>query len=189
MNNEKKGIGGIITAIVFIGLLFIPAFMGILGAIQYFLGDHIEKFIEVPVLVYFALPIYFVSVLFMIHEMAKRYDYLEDNKYYYCPKCKAPVKYDAKVCPSCNESLEDLLEYSDEPGRKKLYAILFAVFLGGLGIHNYYLKRYKEFYRELTISLITVGLLLPLMHLIAIIEAIRIGVNNISHDGDGRKIS
>ena len=186
---KEYGVGGIITAIVFIAILYPLALTAVIGGIEYLTGNANEKFMEYLPLIFFALPIYFVAVLFLIFSMVKRYDALEANKLYYCPSCKERVRFDANVCPSCGAKLNELMEHVDKPGRKRIPAILFAVFLGGLGIHNYYLKRYKQFYKELTISIFTVGLLLPLIHLIAIIEAIRIGVGGIKYDGDGRKIS
>ncbi len=189
MEKKSNGIGGIITAVVFVALLFPFAFISILGIFQSLLCSSSEKLIEVPELVYYSLPIYFVAVLFMIYSMTKRYDYLEENQHYYCPNCNESVKYDARVCPHCGADLEELKEHIDKPGKKRLYAILFAVFLGGLGIHNYYLKKYKCFYKELTISLLTVGLLLPIIYFVAIIDAIRMGTNSIKYDGDGKLLS
>lgn len=57
---------------------------------------------------------------------------------HYCPNCGNPVPENSSVCLTCGISL--IPNASDFPNAKsKLAAGLLAIFLGGLGIHNFYL--------------------------------------------------
>lgn len=58
-----------------------------------------------------------------------------------CPHCGKEVKEGAQVCLSCGYSLEKSTKTSNEniSTKSKLTAGLLGIFLGGLGIHNFYL--------------------------------------------------
>ena len=53
-----------------------------------------------------------------------------------CQHCNNPVPENATSCPSCNT-----LQQPAKPKSRTVYGLL-AFFLGGLGIHNFYAKRY-----------------------------------------------
>jgi len=78
----------------------------------------------------------------------------------YCPICRAETASAAVMCPSCGASLaetkpEDTVEYSE---KSSLAAGLLGLFLGGLGVHNFYLKRTKRAVAQL--CLFIAGILL-----------------------------
>ena len=55
----------------------------------------------------------------------------------YCTECGAIIKAKAEICPKCG--VRQVL-FAMAPNRKsKLAAALFALFLGGLGLHKFYL--------------------------------------------------
>ena len=62
----------------------------------------------------------------------------------YCSECGAIIKAKAEICPKCgvrqNASLSSLAAIAPN-GKSKLAAALFALFLGGIGIHKFYLGR------------------------------------------------
>ncbi len=62
----------------------------------------------------------------------------------YCSECGAIIKARAEICPKCGVRLltpPNLLTALAPNGRSRLAAALFAFFLGGLGIHKFYLGR------------------------------------------------
>ncbi|MBR3964570.1 MAG: TM2 domain-containing protein [Clostridia bacterium] len=78
-----------------------------------------------------------------------------------CPKCGAPVAPNATKCEYCGSPLQQApaaqpqnmqgqpqvivvnngIDTSTWPIKNKLIAILLAIFLGGIGIHEFYLGR------------------------------------------------
>lgn len=61
----------------------------------------------------------------------------------YCPECGKPVNSKSDVCLSCGISLktiksENNITYNSNT-KSKIAAALFAFFLGGIGIHRFYL--------------------------------------------------
>jgi len=62
----------------------------------------------------------------------------------YCSECGAIIKAKAEICPKCGVRqlpMANSLASIAPNGRSKLAAALFAIFLGGLGIHKFYLGR------------------------------------------------
>jgi TM2 domain-containing membrane protein YozV len=62
----------------------------------------------------------------------------------YCMECGAVIRAKAEICPKCGvrQFQGAALGFGTTPGGKsRLAAILFALFLGGLGIHKFYLGR------------------------------------------------
>jgi TM2 domain-containing membrane protein YozV len=62
----------------------------------------------------------------------------------FCPECGAIIKKKAEICPKCGvrqfpPPLASRLFATAPNGKSKLIAALFALFLGGLGIHKFYL--------------------------------------------------
>lgn len=93
----------------------------------------------------------------------------------YCNNCGAETAENAAVCTSCGAALNHTA--ADSSAKSKLVAGLLAIFLGSLGIHNFYLGYTKKAVIQLVVSL--VGALLfgigPIaMEVWAIIEAVQI---------------
>lgn len=55
----------------------------------------------------------------------------------YCPNCGAETPPGAVVCMRCGVALAQPILYGEQ--KSKLAAGLLGIFLGGLGIHNFYL--------------------------------------------------
>jgi len=56
----------------------------------------------------------------------------------FCVNCGAEIDIKAEICPKCGVRQPSLVSGT---GKNRLIAALFAIFLGGLGIHNFYLGR------------------------------------------------
>lgn len=62
----------------------------------------------------------------------------------YCSECGSIIKAKAEICPKCGVRQASPfvnLGAVAPNGKSKLAAALFALFLGGFGIHKFYLKR------------------------------------------------
>lgn len=68
--------------------------------------------------------------------------------------------------------------------KKKIVAGLLGLFLGGLGIHNFYLGNTKRAIIQIVVSLVTCGL----GALWGEIEGILILIGNINTDADGNEL-
>jgi TM2 domain-containing membrane protein YozV len=55
----------------------------------------------------------------------------------YCPNCGAETQENAVVCTKCGVALSKPVPAGEQ--KSKLTAGLLGIFLGGLGIHNFYL--------------------------------------------------
>jgi TM2 domain-containing membrane protein YozV len=70
-----------------------------------------------------------------------------------CPYCAEVIAAAAKKCKHCGEFLDETLQYARMPtsrstdlsvapnGKTKVAAGLLAIFLGGIGMHKFYLGR------------------------------------------------
>lgn len=65
----------------------------------------------------------------------------------FCHECGAVIRAKAEICPKCGvrqpgTNVSGSSGFATTPsGRSKLAAGLFAIFLGGLGVHKFYLGR------------------------------------------------
>jgi TM2 domain-containing membrane protein YozV/ribosomal protein L40E len=62
----------------------------------------------------------------------------------YCTNCGSVISAKAEICPKCGVRqlpLPGLIGRSTASGRNRIAAALFAIFLGGFGIHKFYLGR------------------------------------------------
>lgn len=105
----------------------------------------------------------------------------------YCPNCGKPTMPGAAACTNCGVFLTQPTEASGQKSR--LAAGLLGIFLGGLGIHNFYLGNTNRGLLQLLVSLIggivTCGIASFAMGIWGLIEGIMILTGNISQDGHG----
>lgn len=108
----------------------------------------------------------------------------------YCPNCGKGTNPNAAVCLNCGASLANTNIIAGEGSKSKLAAGLLGIFLGGLGIHNFYLGYTKK--AVIQVLLGTVGFLLlvgPVVSSIwGFVEGILILVGSISVDGNGKPL-
>lgn len=62
----------------------------------------------------------------------------------FCSDCGAIIKAKAEICPKCGvrQSLPCDFAVLAPNGKSRLAAALFAIFLGGVGVHKFYLGRF-----------------------------------------------
>ena len=112
----------------------------------------------------------------------------------FCPNCGQATTPGAAVCIHCGVALG----YGAAPGyaapaapgaKSKVAAGLLGIFLGGLGVHNFYLGYTTKAVIQLVVSLvggiITLGLAAFAMEIWGLIEGIMILTGKIAVDGKG----
>ena len=90
----------------------------------------------------------------------------------FCQNCGAPANPNSKVCMNCGFAMKGNLG----PGRDKMVAGLLALFLGGIGIHNFYLGESKKGVVKILLCWTGVSSVL------ALIDAIRIFTDDYTVD-------
>lgn len=74
----------------------------------------------------------------------------------FCPVCGEETNPEAVVCVKCGASLA--AEQKNVGEKSKLVAGLLGIFLGGWGVHNFYLGFTKKAVIQLIVSLVTCGI-------------------------------
>jgi TM2 domain-containing membrane protein YozV len=62
----------------------------------------------------------------------------------YCLECRSIINAKAEICPNCGVRqmpVPTAIGISSASGKNRLVAAIFAILLGGLGIHKFYLGR------------------------------------------------
>lgn len=108
-----------------------------------------------------------------------------------CRKCGETVNPLDERCLNCGEKI-DVIEnpYANEGGGKsKLVAGLLGIFLGALGIHNFYLGFTKRAILQLVITLVggvlTCGIAAAVVEIWGLIEGIMILTGKVAVDANG----
>ena len=111
-----------------------------------------------------------------------------------CPNCGKENPENATFCAGCGASFVQQVAPGVAPvqpaaapaeAKSKLVAGLLAIFLGTLGIHNFYLGYTKKAVAQLLISLLTCGIGAFVVSIWAIVEAIQIFTGSIKTDAAG----
>lgn len=110
---------------------------------------------------------------------------------HYCQNCGNPVDPKACICVKCGCDLQRTPYFVEQ--KSKLLAGLLGIFLGGLGIHNFYLGYYDKAIIQLVITLIGVPFLLLVvgifmimgMSIWGLVEGILILTGSIDKDARG----
>ena len=105
----------------------------------------------------------------------------------YCQNCGRPTMPGATACTNCGVFLANIQSSSQQ--KSKLAAGLLGIFLGGLGIHNFYLGNTNRGLVQLLVCLIagavTCGIASIAMQIWGFIEGILILTGNINTDANG----
>lgn len=104
----------------------------------------------------------------------------------YCANCGSPVMPGAAACTTCGASL-NVQPASQQKSR--IAAGLFGIFLGGLGIHNFYLGNKDRGLVQLLVCTIagifTCGIASTAMAIWGLVEGIMILTGGITTDANG----
>ena len=100
----------------------------------------------------------------------------------YCPNCAEPTAPEAVVCMKCGCSIAP----SATTGAKsKMVAGLLGIFIGGFGVHNFYLGNTGRAIIQIVVTVVTCGI----GALWGLIEGIMILVGKIDTDAQGNKLA
>ena len=115
----------------------------------------------------------------------------------FCSHCSQPTEREAAFCTHCGVSLAGR-QYAGQTnsdtlyeitGRKsKLAAGLLGIFLGGLGIHNFYLGFTSRGVAQLLISVLSCGVLSPVSAIWGLVEGILVLTGERGVDADGQPL-
>ena len=100
----------------------------------------------------------------------------------FCPNCGQTTVPGAAACTSCGVALNVAAAGA---AKSKLAAGLLGIFLGALGVHNFYLGFKGKALAQLLITLLTCGVGATVCSIWGLIEGIMILCGNIAADANG----
>ena len=107
----------------------------------------------------------------------------------YCPSCGSQTNVQAVVCVHCGVALNTLHVANQTQQKSKIAAGLLGIFLGGLGIHNFYLGFTKKAVIQLLVcvvgGIITCGIAAIGAEVWGLVEGILILTGSINKDANG----
>ena len=104
----------------------------------------------------------------------------------YCTSCGSQIEETTKFCPNCGSPQKGdvYVNYgnnSNTEAKSRIVAGLLAIFLGGWGIHNFYLGYTNKGIMQLVITILSCGI----GAIWGFIEGILIFMGNINTDANG----
>ena len=103
----------------------------------------------------------------------------------FCQNCGTKLNEDQDVCLNCGKYVKNQKAANTNPNAKsKLVAGLLGIFLGALGVHNFYLGYNGKATTQLLISILSCGSLSPIVGIWGLIEGIMILAGNINVDAN-----
>ena len=107
----------------------------------------------------------------------------------YCYNCGSETDSNAAVCLSCGCALNNAVKANGVNGNKsKMAAGLLGIFLGCLGVHNFYLGYKSKAIAQLLISVLSCGALAIGSAIWGLVEGILILTGSINQDADGNPL-
>lgn len=110
----------------------------------------------------------------------------------FCANCGAELKEGQEVCLKCGKMLNENKQANnttnDPNAKSKIAAGLLAIFLGSLGVHNFYLGYTGKAVAQLLITLLTCGFGAVVTSVWALVEGILILCGNINTDANGNPL-
>ncbi len=103
----------------------------------------------------------------------------------FCQNCGNELNENQDICLKCGVKVKNNSSSNNDPNAKsKMAAGLFGIFLGALGVHNFYLGYTGKAVAQLLISVLSCGILSPISAIWGLIEGIMILAGNISKDAN-----
>lgn len=102
----------------------------------------------------------------------------------FCHRCGHPSGPDAVVCVGCGVPLY-APQQAAYPAKSRVCAGLLGIFLGALGVHNFYLGYTGKAVAQLLITLLSFTVLSGISALWGLIEGILLLCGSIATDGNG----
>ncbi len=103
----------------------------------------------------------------------------------FCPNCGAQTVPGAAVCTQCGVAFAPAV---NPASKSKLCAGLLGIFLGGLGVHNFYLGFTGKAVAQLLISLLSCGGLAIVSSVWGLVEGIMILTGSVNKDAKGNPL-
>lgn len=103
----------------------------------------------------------------------------------YCQNCGVEVAEGAAVCTNCGYALVSEPVVNPAVQKSKLTAGLLGIFLGSIGVHNFYLGYTGKAVAQLLIAVLTCGAGAAVTSIWGLIEGIMILCGKIDKDGKG----
>ena len=100
----------------------------------------------------------------------------------FCSNCGQAVPAGAAVCMNCGYALQTAPVVDPSMQKSKLAAGLLGIFLGGLGIHNFYLGYNSKGIKQLLLWVFFLGFV---SFIWGIVDAVRIFTGKIEFDANG----
>lgn len=108
----------------------------------------------------------------------------------YCTNCGAELNEQQDICLKCGVRVNKGKPVNTNPNAKsKLAAGLLGIFLGALGVHNFYLGYTGKAVGQLLISILSCGMLSFVSALWGLIEGIMILTGSIDKDANGNALT
>ena len=106
----------------------------------------------------------------------------------FCPQCGQPVEPDAAFCVHCGARLAGAAQAdpAKPPQKSRLVAGLLGIFLGGIGIHNFYLGYNEKGIGQIILFILCCGVPSVVW---GFIEGIMILCGQISTDAGGNPLA
>ena len=104
----------------------------------------------------------------------------QGNKY--CQNCGQEISPVSTFCTSCGAVIQN--QPAGYPQKSKLAAGLLGIFLGSLGVHNFYLGFQGKAIAQLLISLLSCGALAVVSSVWGLVEGIMILTGSINVDSN-----
>lgn len=105
----------------------------------------------------------------------------------FCSNCGNKVEEGQAVCLHCGFSLKNNTS-TDSNAKSRIIAGLLGIFLGYLGIHNFYLGNKDKAMAQLLITVLSCFTLSVISGIWGLVEGILILCGNINVDGNGNPL-
>ena len=105
----------------------------------------------------------------------------------YCKYCGKKLEENQDVCLNCGKLVHEQTSTSTT-GKSKIVAGVLGILLGTFGIHNFYLDYTGKALAQLLLTVLTCGLLSPIIGIWGLIEGILILTGSINEDADGNEL-
>ena len=105
----------------------------------------------------------------------------------YCKYCGKKLEDNQDVCLNCGKLVREKTSTSDT-GKSKIVAGILGILLGMFGVHNFYLGYTGKATAQLLLTVLSCGILSPIIGIWGLIEGVLILTGSISEDGDGNTL-
>lgn len=109
----------------------------------------------------------------------------------FCTRCGNELEGDKKFCANCGNEVgnnETKAMPNNIIPKSKIAAGLLGIFLGWLGVHNFYLGYNGKAVGQLLLTVLSCGVLSGISEIWGIIEGIMILTGSINRDADGNEL-